>query len=555
MSTTVLPTSAPKPRKRGQRALDAAVRRFLKLPSATSHVAVSHDVPIPTRDGAVLLADHFAPVGEAVGTVLVRGPYGFNSLNAPLYGGLFASYGYHVVLARCRGTFGSGGDFEPMVRESEDAADTVAWLRDQPWFGGRFATFGASYMGFTQWALLMDPPPELAAAVIQVGPHDFSQAAYSGGAFNLNDFLGWSDVVTHQEQDSFLRSQLRMARSARRQAGAMSTLPVAAGSDGLCDGRATWYRGWASQRDLGDPLWSAMRLQAALDRVTVPVLLQTGWQDLFFPQTLAQYEHLHRRGLDVALTVGPWTHLGSLTAGGSRLVSEALDWLSEHLAGAGPRRRPAPVRVFVTGAKEWRDLASWPPATTERVLHLQPDAVLGDQPAPADSAPVAFTYDPADPTPTVGGRLLAPSFGGYKDDSVLATRADTVSFTSEPLDEPLEVIGVPVVELAHASDNPHVDLFVRLSEVTAHGRSRNVSDGFLRLDPAGGDGVVRLDLDAVAHRFAAGHRLRLLIAGGSFPRWERNLGTDEDPATSTAMRASHRTIDLTRSRVTLPVRG
>ena len=52
-----------------------------------------------------------------------------------------------------------------------------AWLRDQPWFTGSFATIGLSYLGFTQWALLTDPPPELAAAVITVGPARLQRTA------------------------------------------------------------------------------------------------------------------------------------------------------------------------------------------------------------------------------------------------------------------------------------------------------------------------------------------------------------------------------------------
>ena len=134
--------------------------------------------------------------------------------------------------------------------------------------------------------------------------------------------------------------------------------------------------------------------------------------------------------------------------------------------------------------------------------------------------------------------------GGYKDDTELAGRGDVLTFTGDRLTAPLEILGTPVVELAHASDNPHVDVFVRLSEVDGDGASRNVSEGFLRLRAGAADGPVRLELDAVAHRFAAGHRIRLVIAGGSHPRWERNLGTGDDPATSARMAPSHRTIDL-----------
>jgi len=107
--------------------------------------------------------------------------------------------------------------------------------------------------------------------------------------------------------------------------------------------------------------------------------------------------------------------------------------------------------------------------------------------------------------------------------------------------------------VGHRSDNPFADLFVRVSEVDAKGGSRNVADGMLRLDPSAPTDPVRLELDPIAHRFARGSRIRLTIAGGSHPRWERNLGTGDDPATSTRMLPSHRTIDLSASRLVLPV--
>ena len=126
------------------------------------------------------------------------------------------------------------------------------------------------------------------------------------------------------------------------------------------------------------------------------------------------------------------------------------------------------------------------------------------------------------------------------------------AFTSAPLTAPLDVLGAPVVVLAHRSDNPHADLFVRLSEVEPDGSSRNVSEGFRRLDAGEADDVIRLELDAIAHRFSAGNRIRVVIAGGSHPRWERNLGTDGDPATSSRMAPSTRTLDLMSSHLVLP---
>ncbi len=542
--------SATKPRTLLQRLADRLVTHLQRLPTPTSDYTIARDLRIPMRDGVVLLADLYTPTGPVIGSLLLRSPYGWQLPLAALTGGVYASRGYRVILARCRGTFGSGGTFEPMSREIDDAADTVVWMRKQPWFDGRFATFGGSYLGFTQWALLMDPPPELVTAVISIAPHDFRKAVYQGGAFNLGDFLGWADQVGHQE-DLIPQRILSLATARQRMSEGVRAVPVADAGERLLAGRSLWYRDWVSRRDPADPMWLPMNVEAALDRVKVPVLLQSGWQDLFLTQTLEQYAHLANRGVDVALTVGPWTHGEIVTKGGSLTVQESLDWFNEHLGGSGVRTRPKPVKVFVTGAAgQWRDLGAWPPPANDRTLYPNAGGGLSEQPAPVGSN-AAFTYDPADPTPMVGGRVLLG--GGYTDDHSLAERADVLAFTGPILSTPLEILGMPVIELTHASDNPHADLFIRLSEVDAKGHSRNVSDGFLRLNRATANGRIRLELDAVAHRFAAGHRVRLLVAGGSHPHWERNLGTDDDPATTTRLVPSRRTIDLASSRLVLPI--
>jgi len=98
----------------------------------------------------------------------------------------YATHGYHVVHQSCLGTFGSGGDFQPFMPDIDDGADTVAWLRGQAWFGGRFALCGASYLGYTAWALMTDPPPELAAAVIAVSAHDNHWVTHGTGALHSN---------------------------------------------------------------------------------------------------------------------------------------------------------------------------------------------------------------------------------------------------------------------------------------------------------------------------------------------------------------------------------
>ena len=534
-----------------------ALGRALRLRRATSDYTVKR-VEVPMRDGICLVAEHYQPTSPSpAGTLLVRGPYGRKFPFSLAFAQLYAARGYHVVLQSVRGTFGSGGVFEPMVNEADDGADTVVWLREQPWFTGRFATIGLSYLGFTQWALLQDPPPELAAAVITVGPHDFNASVWGTGSFAVNDFLGWSDLVSRQEDPGRLKAGIRQVRAPRRVAQALGEVPVGVAARKLLGTGAPWFESWAEHPEQDDPFWNRLRFPDALDKVRVPVLLLGGWQDIFLRQTLQQYQHLRGRDVDVALTVGPWTHAQMLTKGLAITTRESLDWLDTHLSGARTLRRPSRVRVFVTG-QGWRNLPDWPPATSDRELHLRPGRYLGET-APADLtgiAPATFRYDPADPTPTIGGPLLSPT-GGYCDDTRLALRDDTLAFTSSTLTRDLCVYGNPIVELVHSSDNPCADLFVRVSEVDAKGRSQNVSEGYRRLAQAPktkrAKRTVKIELDAIAHRFRAGSRIRLVIAGGWFPRYARNLGTDEPVLTGRELKPTTHTVHYGKSRLRLPV--
>ncbi len=542
--------------------LDRIASRLFRLPAARTGYTRRPE-RVPMRDGVELLAEHWAPeTGHPLGTVLVRTPYGRHG-RADVGGTrVLASRGYHVLVQSVRGTFGSGGVFDPMVHEARDGQDTVAWLRGQDWFDGRLATWGASYLGWTQWTLLADPPPELRAAVVLVGPHDFAASVYGSGAFALHGFASWSDLVAHQERPG-LAGIAAMAGARRRLAPAFAGLPLAAAVETATGGAAPWFRDWVSHDDLGDPFWDDRRAAAGLATATVPTLLIGGWQDLFLEQTMAQYAALRDRGVDVALTVGPWTHIGVGTRGAATVARETLGWLDEHLAGATGRTRRAPVRVARTGPGRatWLDLPAWPPPTTPHALRLTAGGLApGDtpeRPAP-DAAPgsapggplASFRYDPADPTPTVGGRLLTPT-AGRRDNAKLVARPDVVTFTGPVLTTPVDVAGSPVVELDHATDGPWADVFVRLCDVDERGTPRNVSDGMRRLDHH--SRPLEITLDPCFHRFAAGHRLMVLVAGGAHPRFQRNNGTGEPPADATGLRPVTHTIR--GGTVTVPVAG
>jgi len=513
--------------------------RPLKLAPKRNKITVARGIPVPMRDGTVLLADHYAPVGSgARPTVLMRCPYG-RGWQMTMMARPYAERGYHVLLQSCRGTFGSGGAFTPGKDEAADGQDTVAWLRRQPWFSGELATAGPSYLAFTQWALALDPPPELYAMAVHISPHDLAAAGFGHGPFELYNLLFWTDLMAHQEQHNAPAMMWRMMTAEKRLRPALDRLPIAATGASLGGSPVPWYDDWLAHPEHDDPFWQTYTAAAALDRVTVPTLLISGWHDFFVEQTVAQYRALRAREVPARLVVGPWNHM-TLDMGAA--ITETLAWLDTHQAGnvaAAATRPPDSARIWVSGLGQWRELPAWPPSDANpEPVYLQPGHSLGTEPAGPAGGTTSFRYDPADPTPSVGGRLMSIRTGGSQDNSALEARPDVLTFSTPPLTEPVEVAGTPVVRLYVSSDNPYHDLLARLCDVGPDGISRNLTDQILRAEPgtitAGEVRLAELPLTDVAHVFAAGHRIRLQLCGGAHPRYSRNLGTADDLIHGTA---------------------
>jgi len=228
-----------------------------------------------------------------------------------------------------------------------------------------------------------------------------------------------------------------------------------------------------------------------------------------------------------------------------------LDWFAHWLEDEDNSVLEMPkLQYYLMGANEWRGADAWPVEGTEFTplyLHSGGDANTrsGDGTLSFDS-PVeeepsdAFTYDPDDPVPTVGGPVCctgtadAPA-GGF-DQSTVEDRRDVLVYTTEPLAEGIEVTG-PIELVLHVSSSARDTDFVgKLVDVYPDGRAFNVQEGILRARYREGferkvwmeDEAVyelRIDLQATANYFGVGHRIRLEVTSSSFPRWERNLNT------------------------------
>lgn len=515
------------------------LNRAADMPPRTHHEVVrAAGIPVPADDGTTLLTDHWHAEGAGGHTVLIRTPYGRDGIAGVAL--FLAERGHHVVVQSCRGTFGSGGAFDPLHDEVADGQATMRWLRAQTWATGRVHSWGGSYFGVTQWAYCDgDERPD--ALGIAISARRFDDAIlYPGGGFSIDTPLTWAYALDIQERSLPSKAwALLRARSAFRR-GALA-IPPSEAVRVARDADPQFFRDWVEHSEHGDPWWEPMHFAQDVETIP-PVTLVAGWQDLFLVGQLADYAALRDADRPVRLIIGDWVHgAPEITVIG---VREALRSFTADAATNG-------VRLDVTGGGGRRELPSWPPPHTAMTVTLTADGRLDRSGAEHPAADLTYRYDPADPTPDGGGRTLNPFSAGRRRQRVRERRDDVLVFTGDPLPEDLLVIGVPEIALPFSSSNPRADLFVRLCEVDTRGISRAVTDGYRRLSPdeAGidgastdGTGTVRLELAPLAHRFAAGSRLRVQVSSGAHPLHLRNPGTDDPVRDHSRLLASEQTV-------------
>lgn len=510
--------------------------RRIGLPRAQTHdVLCERDLRVPMDDGAALLADRWSPRASAdrpQPTVLVRSPYGRRQVVGLLFGRLLAERGLQVLIQSVRGTFGSEGQFSPFD-ERGDGLATLRWIRQQPWHSERIATIGPSYLGLVQWAVAPEAGDDLAAIAIQVSASQFHGQTRAGGSLSLETAASWLVLVSAQERRL---APLAMMYGLRRLRPLLDELPLTDLDEQATGAEVAWFREAMSSPLREDAYWVARDYSAGVESVTAPVQLIGGWYDIFLPWMLEDFAALKAAGRDPQLIVGPWSHTApGLTAAA---VREGLGWLRAGLLEDDRLVRRGGVHVYVTGERAgggWRQVPSWPlPDTGERRLWLGDRGQLKVDHPVDSSRPDHYRYDPADPTPSRGGPVLLER-EPIVDNRPLEARADVLSYTTPPLDSVVEAIGPVRVELWVRASSAHFDMFARVCDVDTDGASWNVCDGLVRITPGrfdpGDDGTRQVDIDLwpTAHRFAAGHRIRLQVSSGAHPRYMRNPGTGEDP--------------------------
>jgi putative CocE/NonD family hydrolase len=530
----------------------------------THEVKLERNVPAKMRDGVTLYADVCRPTAEGTFPVLLeRTPY--DKKDGVDFCLKAAARGYVIVIQDVRGRYSSEGEWYPFKHESNDGYDTIEWAAALPFSSGKVGMFGGSYVGATQLLAAIAVPPHLAGIFPQITASNYHDGwTYQSGAFEQWFSESWTSILSWDTLQRRLEKNTNPLTWSSKLP--LTSYPILEAESG--EGLAPYFFDWL-QHPRYDDYWKAWSIADHYRQIAVPAYHVGGWYDIFLNGTLRNFAGIKGQGANEGarhgqrLMIGPWSHgsydrkTGDADFGPDARIDDdeiLLRWYDHVLKGVpNGIDKEKPVKVFVMGRNVWRDEDDWPLPDAEETrfyLHsggqantLSGNGVLNTI-KPQSEAEDRYTYIPSDPVPTRGGGLCCDT-GDYLppgafDQRPNESRQDVLVYTTPALREDVEVTGPISLELYASSSAVDTDFTARLIDVHPDGYAQNLTDGILRARYRSSQEKAefmepshiyefKIDAGATSNVFLAGHRIRLEISSSNFPRFDRNLNTEEEP--------------------------
>ncbi|MFP4479522.1 MAG: CocE/NonD family hydrolase [Desulfohalobiaceae bacterium] len=495
-------------------------------------VQILEHVWIPLSDGVRLAAKIWLPESAQqcpVPAILEYIPYrkrDFEAYSDAVNHGYFAGHGYGCLRVDLRGAGESEGVLrdEYLQQEQNDCLELLAWIAAQPWCNGSVGMMGISWGGFNALQVAALQPPELKAIITVCSTDDryADDVHYMGGCL-LGDNLSWASIMFAYNScppDPALVGESWKQMWLER-----------------LEGSGLWLQNWL-QHQRRDEYWQHGSICEDYSRIKCPVLAVSGWADGYTNAVfrLLQGLQVPRKGL-----IGPWSHKYphfGIPGPAIGFLQEALLWWDTWLRGketnimqepmlrAWMQDSVPPSTLYNKRSGRWVAEQAWPAKDIQHCsYYLHPGQLLA-QAAPTLAASMSIQ------SPLSVG-LYAGKWCSYAAPPDLPhdqreEDGGALIFETLPLEEALEILGAPVLHLEVASSQPVAMIAVRISDVAQDDKATRITYGLLNLchhkshqepESLEPDKVyqVQIQLNHIAQRFAAGHRLRVSISSSYWP--------------------------------------
>ena len=588
---------------------------------------VDQKIMMPMRDGIRLATDIYRPKTDTkVPIIFSRTPYNFNSWGDGKQRTRTAQKaleavkrGYAYVVQNERGRYFSEGEWDILGVPLTDGYDAFTWMKAQSWSNGKIGTLGCSSTAEWQMAVAALDHPSHAAMVPQgygagvgrIGKINEQGNWYRGGVEQML-FFSWLYGVEHDKfkpripagatQEDLIRISrfydLAPENPPVDMAEALKHLPIQDILKNINGKNEVFDK--MIRRKPNDEAWFKGGIYHDDMEIAVPSFWFASWYDVSITPNLALFNHVRNNSEDANirdnqyLVIAPTLHCGFTRASENTIVGERnvgdarlnydaqiYAWFDLWLKGEQNdfKEKTPRVQYYTMGSNKWQASESWPPEKAKLTTYYLNsngnansffgDGKLATTKANSDAAD-SFTYDPMKPVPSYGGNVCCTGNavkGGAFDQQQMETRNDILVYTTDILEEGVEVSGFIESTLYVSSDAKDTDFTIKIIDVYPDGKAYNLDETIQRVRYREGydkevfmekNKVYKVDLTpmSTSNYFKKGHRIRIEISSSNFPRFARNLNTGgnnyDEKESVTAQNKVHHSSKYT-SQIKLPM--
>lgn len=494
--------------------------------------------------------------------------------------------GYAFVEQDTRGRYHSQGMDRLFYDDGPDGYKTIEWIATQDWCNEKIGMFGGSASGITTYLAAGENPPHLVTALSYIASANlYNDLTFDGGAYRADSMiwsfgqtlegLSLSHLYSVAPPSEWVNLLTDVGMSLYDMYTHTSLYPPYRAVDSL-----TWMNlplingtpSYSVLQPFGDEILSHPSQDDfkdklnVLDTIDIPMLHVAGWFDFFSRCTLDAFVALQNKG-NQKIFIAPGTHMNL----GVLPYEPYYAWFDYWLKGkdTGIMDEP-PVSYYCFGAEEYRWADQWPLEDIDYThYYLHGDGVLNTYPCTNGEPFKSYEYNPSDPVLTWGGRNLGLPAGSLDQRPVEQGRNDILIYTSDILEEDLEISGPVKAILSVSSNCTDTDFTAKLIDVHPDGNAMLVLDNILRAryresmrDPVlmTPDHIyeITINLGDISYIFEAGHKIQIDISSSNFPKYDRNLNSGGDLYNETeediqiALNTIHHDDDF-KSYVVLPI--
>lgn len=494
-------------------------------------ISAPRDVFIPLSNDVRLAARIWLPEdaeSDPVPAIMEYIPYrkrdGTSGRDAEIQS-YFAGHGYAGVRVDMRGSGDSDGMWlgEYLKQEQDDAVEVIAWLAAQPWCSGSVGMMGISWGGFNSLQVAARRPPALKAIISACSTDDryADDIHMMGGCLLTDKVTCGADMLSRSmlpPDPALVGDKWRDIWFERLENNGLWT--------------AEWH-----EHQRRDDFYKHGSIREDYGAIECATYLVGGWMDSYSNAIFRMAEHLRcpRKAL-----IGPWAHKFPYRGKpGPKIgfLQECVRWWDHWLKGRDTGMMDEPMlRAWMRNSERsgprhdewsgrWVAEESWPPPGIEpERLFLRPGGLAVEK--DPDNSEIAIT-SPQTAGHTMGNWCPHCNDPDLPEDQRHELGHATV-FDGGPLTEPVEVFGAPVARLDVTPDKKNALVAAVLSEVFPDGSATLISYGVLNLThrdshefpeelEPGKRYTVDVRLNEIAHRFAAGNRIRLALSTSFWP--------------------------------------